>query len=100
VKPEAFLPDILLKHDREKPWQEWLTGTVLFSDVSGFTPMSEAYPPSGAEGELVLTTLTKEAFPVVRYRTRDMTSLDYSPCPCGRTLVRMKKVWDGVTTSS
>jgi phenylacetate-CoA ligase len=48
--------------------------------------------PPGAEGELVLTTLTKEAFPMVRYRTRDMTSLDYSPCPCGRTLVRMKKV--------
>ncbi len=48
--------------------------------------------PPGAEGELVLTTLTKEAFPVVRYRTRDITSLDFSPCPCGRTLVRMKKV--------
>jgi phenylacetate-CoA ligase len=48
--------------------------------------------PPEAEGELVLTTLTKEAFPVVRYRTRDITSLDYSPCPCGRTLVRMKKV--------
>ena len=48
--------------------------------------------PPGAEGELVLTTLTKEAFPVVRYRTRDITSLDYSACPCGRTLVRMKKV--------
>jgi phenylacetate-CoA ligase len=48
--------------------------------------------PPGEEGELVLTTLTKEAFPLVRYRTRDITSLDYSPCPCGRTLVRMKKV--------
>jgi phenylacetate-CoA ligase len=48
--------------------------------------------PPGSEGELVLTTLTKEAFPMVRYRTRDMTSLDYSPCPCGRSLVRMKKV--------
>ena len=48
--------------------------------------------PPGAEGELVLTTLSKEAFPVIRYRTRDITSLDYSPCPCGRTLVRMKKV--------
>lgn len=46
----------------------------------------------GAEGELVLTTLSKEAFPLVRYRTRDITSLDYSPCPCGRTLVRIKKV--------
>jgi phenylacetate-CoA ligase len=48
--------------------------------------------PPGAEGELVLTNLTKEAFPLVRYRTRDITSLDYSPCPCGRTLARMKKV--------
>ena len=48
--------------------------------------------PPGAEGELVLTTLTKEAFPLVRYRTRDITSLDTSPCPCGRTVVRMRKV--------
>lgn len=48
--------------------------------------------PPGTEGELVLTTLTKEAFPLIRYRTRDITALDYAPCPCGRTLVRMKKV--------
>jgi len=48
--------------------------------------------PPGMEGELVLTTLTKEAFPLIRYRTHDITALDYSPCPCGRTLVRMKKV--------
>jgi len=48
--------------------------------------------PPGAEGELVLTTLSKEAFPLIRYRTRDITTLDYSPCACGRTLVRMKKV--------
>jgi phenylacetate-CoA ligase len=48
--------------------------------------------PPGAEGELVLTTLSKEAFPLVRFRTRDITSLDFSPCSCGRTLVRMKKV--------
>lgn len=47
--------------------------------------------PAGSVGELVLTTLTKEAFPMIRYRTRDITSLDYSPCACGRTLVRMKK---------
>ena len=38
-----------------------------------------------------LTTLTKEAFPMIRYRTRDITSLDYTPCDCGRTMVRMKK---------
>lgn len=50
----------------------------------------EVLPP-GSVGELVLTTLTKEAFPMIRYRTRDITSLDYSPCACGRTLVRMKK---------
>lgn len=55
-------------------------------------PESLKVLPPGAEGELVLTTLTKEAFPLIRYRTRDITALDYSPCPCGRTLVRMKKV--------
>lgn len=46
----------------------------------------------GEEGELVITTLTKEAFPVLRYRTRDLTSLDLSRCECGRTLARMQKV--------
>jgi len=48
--------------------------------------------PEGGTGELVITTLTKEAFPLVRFRTRDLTSLIYEPCPCGRTFVRMKKV--------
>jgi len=48
--------------------------------------------PAGAVGELVLTPLSKEGFSLLRYRTRDITSLDYSPCACGRTLVRMKKV--------
>jgi phenylacetate-CoA ligase len=55
-------------------------------------PQTLGILPPGAEGELVLTTLSKEAFPLIRYRTRDITSLDYSACPCGRTLVRMKKV--------
>jgi phenylacetate-CoA ligase len=50
----------------------------------------ETLPP-GSVGELVLTTLTKEAFPMIRYRTRDITSLDYTQCDCGRTIVRMKK---------
>ena len=48
--------------------------------------------PYGEKGELVLTTLTKEALPVIRFRTKDITSLDPSPCKCGRTLVRMSKV--------
>lgn len=47
--------------------------------------------PPGARGELVLTSLTKEAFPMVRYRTRDITRLHYEPCACGRTHVRMEK---------
>jgi len=48
--------------------------------------------PSGQEGELVLTTLTKEALPVIRYRTGDVTALDTDPCPCGRTTVRMARI--------
>jgi phenylacetate-CoA ligase len=48
--------------------------------------------PYGETGELVFTSITKEAFPVVRYRTRDITSLNPEPCICGRTHVRMAKV--------
>ena len=47
--------------------------------------------PEGSTGELVFTSLTKEAFPVMRYRTRDICALEYAPCECGRTHVRMKK---------
>jgi phenylacetate-CoA ligase len=48
--------------------------------------------PYGETGELVFTTITKEAFPVIRYRTRDITSLNPEPCICGRTMVRMNRV--------
>lgn len=48
--------------------------------------------PYGETGELVFTTITKEAFPVVRYRTRDITSLNPEPCICGRTHLRMNRV--------
>ena len=51
----------------------------------------EVLPP-GQEGELVFTTITKEGLPVIRYRTRDISSLNYDLCPCGRTHVRMNKV--------
>lgn len=47
--------------------------------------------PEGEVGELVLTSISKEAFPMIRYRTRDITSLDYRCCECGRTHVRMRK---------
>ncbi|SHM29266.1 phenylacetate-CoA ligase [Caldanaerovirga acetigignens] len=46
----------------------------------------------GEKGELVITTLTKEAMPLLRYRTRDITSLNPEPCRCGRTLMRMSPV--------
>jgi phenylacetate-CoA ligase len=54
-------------------------------------PDTEEVLPPGSTGELVLTTLTKEAIPVIRYRTRDITSLIAEPCICGRTSVRMTK---------
>ncbi len=64
---DHFLPEIIDPH----------TGEVL---------------PPGEQGELVFTTLTKEAYPLIRYRTRDITSLDYTPCACGRTHVRMQRI--------
>jgi phenylacetate-CoA ligase len=48
--------------------------------------------PYGEEGEIVFTSLTKEAFPLIRYRTRDVSSLNPAPCKCGRTHVRMARV--------
>lgn len=48
--------------------------------------------PDGQPGELVFTCLTKEALPLIRYRTRDLTRLTHEPCACGRTLVRMQRV--------
>jgi phenylacetate-CoA ligase len=48
--------------------------------------------PMGATGELVITTLTKEALPMIRYRTRDITRLSDEPCACGRTHVRIMRV--------
>jgi phenylacetate-CoA ligase len=55
-------------------------------------PVTEKPLSYGQSGELVFTSITKEAFPVIRYRTRDITTLSSEPCICGRTLIRMKKV--------
>lgn len=55
-------------------------------------PDTEEVLPYGTPGELVFTTITKEAFPVIRYRTRDITVLYPEPCRCGRTIVRMGRV--------
>jgi len=67
VQEDHFIPEII---DPE-------TGEVL---------------PPGTRGELVFTTITKEGLPLVRYRTHDISSLNYEKCQCGRTLVRMSKV--------
>ena len=56
-------------------------------DAETFEPV-----PTGESGELVFTTLTKEAFPVIRYRTKDISRLIDTPCSCGRTSYRMPKV--------
>jgi phenylacetate-CoA ligase len=55
-------------------------------------PLTGKVLPEGSKGELVLTTLTKEGTPMLRYRTRDITYLKRSPCSCGRTAVRMHRL--------
>ncbi|MDO9584670.1 MAG: phenylacetate--CoA ligase [Desulfomicrobium sp.] len=55
-------------------------------------PQTGEVLPAGAKGELVLTTLTKEAFPLIRFRTGDLTTLIDAPCACGRTLKRMTRI--------
>ncbi len=55
-------------------------------------PVSGDPLPDGTEGELVLTTLSKEAMPMIRYRTRDITTLHTAPCACGRTIRRIRRI--------
>ena len=55
-------------------------------------PETFAVLPPGESGELVFTTLTKEAFPVIRYRTKDISKLIADPCSCGRTFYRMQRI--------
>lgn len=61
----------------------------LFETVD---PDTGARLPDGATGELVITTLTKEALPMIRYRTRDISRLDFAPCACGRTHARIMRI--------
>jgi phenylacetate-CoA ligase len=70
-------------------------GLHLFEDhfyPEVIDPESGAVLPDGSEGELVLTTLSKQAMPMIRYRTRDLTAIDPEPCPCGRTLRRIRRI--------
>jgi phenylacetate-CoA ligase len=66
-------------------WEDHFLFEVV--DPETLTPL-----PFGTPGELVITTLTKDALPMVRYRTRDMTVLTDEPCPCGRTHLRIRRV--------
>ena len=75
-----------LEQDGLHVWEDHFYPEVV--DPATGEPLDE-----GEEGELVLTSLTKEALPVIRYRTGDLTTLDYETCECRRTAVRM----DGVT---
>ena len=70
-------------------------GMHIFEDhflVETINPETGEVLPPGEEGELVFTTITKEAFPLIRYRTRDLSRLITEPCRCGRTLHRMDRV--------
>lgn len=70
-------------------------GSHIFEDhffVEAVDPETGEPVPDGEPGELTFTTLTKAALPVIRYRTGDIAALDPSPCPCGRTHVRMSLV--------
>jgi phenylacetate-CoA ligase len=70
-------------------------GLHVFEDhfiVETIDPATGEVVPPGQKGELVFTTITKEAFPLVRYRTRDISALMKEPCRCGRTHIRMERV--------
>lgn len=72
---------------------EYLNGMHIMEDhflAEIIDPKTEEVLPPGSEGELVITCLTKEAIPLIRYRTRDITTLHYEKCECGRTTVRME----------
>jgi len=74
---------------------EGRNGLHIFEDhfiVETINPVTGETVPYGETGELVFTSLTKEAFPLIRYRTRDMSRLMEEPCKCGRTHVRMDRV--------
>ena len=66
-------------------WEDHFLFEII--DPGGGKPL-----PEGAEGELVITTLSKEALPMIRYRTRDITKVTRAPCVCGRTHVRIRRI--------
>ena len=74
---------------------EQKNGLHIFEDAflaETINPETGDRLPTDEQGELVFTTLNKEGLPLIRYRTKDITALDDTPCGCGRTHVRMRKV--------
>lgn len=70
-------------------------GLHIFSDVfypEIINPATGEEMPEGEDGELVITTLTKRAIPLIRYRTRDIVCINYEKCRCGRTIPRISKI--------
>lgn len=76
--------DCLYKEGMHIPYDHFLCEII--------DPETGKVLPEGEYGELVITTITKEGMPLIRYRTRDITALNYQPCRCGRTSPRMAKV--------
>jgi phenylacetate-CoA ligase len=66
-------------------WEDHFIPEIIDPDTGEVLPLGET-------GELVITTITKEGIPLLRYRTRDITSLNPVPCKCGRTHVRMSRI--------
>ncbi|MFA5366725.1 MAG: phenylacetate--CoA ligase [Dehalococcoidia bacterium] len=66
-------------------WEDHFLAEVI-------NPQTGEHMPPGQMGELVITTLTKEAQPVIRFRTRDLVSLNTETCKCGRTMARMSRI--------
>ncbi|MCI0416837.1 DUF2791 family P-loop domain-containing protein [bacterium] len=62
MKADVFVPSIIRRYDREKPWFEWLSGAVLFADISGFTFLSEKLSILGAEGAEIMSSLLNRYF--------------------------------------
>jgi phenylacetate-CoA ligase len=85
---EIIGPGVALEcpyHDGLHIWEDHFLTEVV--DPESGVPL-----PAGAEGELVITTITRQAMPLLRYRTRDRVALTREKCRCGRTMVRMSKV--------
>jgi phenylacetate-CoA ligase len=79
---------ILIRKKRNRLYHIW--EDLFYPEIIDPETLEPVEP--GEKGELVFTTLDKWGMPMIRYRTRDLTSLNYSKCECGRTAVRMGKI--------